>query len=257
MSSIESIHLPLYLVATNPDHVAFLENMRVRLITFLQDKKYAPKTLDTDNKFPHRELQFTAFAKILMREGLRDGNNDPVTFYDCCDFVTWLYHGFKWLNDKLYKAQGDVIMGFSMKVQPKGDVDITYHRPAPFKGKNKTPEPATLEPAPSRHTRHDWCSWCPAQMIIPLKLNTVGHHVASMERNLYMFFHPDATKRLSATEIITPEYLAAKEAKKAKAKKAKTSEATEATEAPTAPSTWIPDLVDMAVASSGGGAGGP
>ena len=178
--AIEDIILPLSYEATNAEHVHLMESFRDRLVAFLKAAGYSPKHKETSNPNPFRENALSNFAKLLVKEGLLDGTGTIVTWYDACDFVAWLYHGFKWLNaavcEQYNKADGKQtpIMGFT-KTVVDGATVITYTKNA------KTVV------APSSNTDVDWSAWSGPQMIDPLQLR-LSTFVTSHKKALYGFF---------------------------------------------------------------------
>ena len=184
--AVEDIILPLDYSATNPEHVHFMESLRSRLLVFLRASKYSPKYKDNSNINAFRDNLLSKFAKLLVDEKLLDGNGEPVMWYDACDFVSWLYHGYKWLNaavcEQYNKADGKTtfIMGFIKTV-----VDgITIIKNTSFD--RKTKESKTID-VPSKHTNVDWSAWSGPQMIEPLKLR-LSPHTTSHKKALYCFF---------------------------------------------------------------------
>lgn len=197
VTPVSGIIFPLDFDSSNVAHVFFLVKTRDDLCKYLVDKKYSPKK-ETVQPSIFREQKLFSFAQDLLKKGLRDGNAQPVSLYDCCDFVTWLYHGYKWLNATLTHSlkKDDKIMNFSMKQVPNDDgtmsTVITYH---PAKG---DPEAVI-----SKHTEVNWCSWAPTQMIGPLNLASLIDYKTSHKRNLYDFFTGKETL-VSPSPSVTP-----------------------------------------------------
>jgi hypothetical protein len=236
--AIEDIILPLDYKATNVEHVHTLELLRERLLAFLKASDYCPNHVDTPNPNTFRENILANFAKLLLKEGLVDGAGELVTMYDACDFVAWLYHGFKWLNANVCaqydKADGTPtpIMGFTKTVVD----DVTIIKYTGFDRKTKA---TTTVDVPSKHTNVDWVSWSGPQMIDPLQLR-LSPIVTSHKKALYGFFKPSTPKSGNGSALKTPKVATLAD------------HVTAAIEAPKKPKAKKPKAPGV----SGGGAGG-
>lgn len=223
--AIEDIILPLFYEASNPEHVEFMEVMREKLLNFLTASGFAPKRQESSKPNTYRENLFANFAKKLISEGLLDGRGKAVSYYDACDYVSWLYHGYKWLNaqvcekyDSSKSGKCEPVMGFTKTVVD--GVTIINHGTFGV-------------PVPSEHTNVNWSAWSGPQMIDPLKLR-LSTHAASHKKSLYHFFEHSVVE--PSKNLNSPEPSVLKNVKHAK------------------PRATLSDHI--AVAMSGGGAGG-
>lgn len=186
VSTLEDINLPLFRSATNPRDVVEIEARRANLLASLKEAGYSPNHKNVkeaareNNPYPYRENLLFKHAKSLLREGLRDAHGNLVTLYDACDFVCWLYHGYKWLNALVClehnkpREKRKPIMGFVKDVVDGAEV-ISHND-----GKKTVV-------AQSRHTADNWAAWSGPQMIDPLKLRSSTYET-SHKKSLYHYF---------------------------------------------------------------------
>lgn len=189
--AIDDIILPLGYDATNPTHVSAMETHRAKLYDFLVTSGFAPKTggpKESASANTYRDTLLVNFAKALMAKGLVDASGCAVSLYDACDFVSWLYHGFKWLNAAVCIAYATgkyaPVMGFVKKIVD-GTEAIVH-----ITNVGKVTKESIVE---SKCTNDNWSAWSGPQMITPLELlNSV--HITSHKKALYHFFKPTPVK---------------------------------------------------------------
>jgi hypothetical protein len=186
--TIEDIILPFGYDATNPEHVSFMEAHRVKLRDFLVSSGFAPKHKESAVPNTFRDTLLVNFAKALVAQGIVDASGTAVSLYDACDFASWLYHGFKWLNAAVCDAYAGSlktckhapVMGFVKKIVD--DAEVIVHVTKVGKGTKETI-------TESKCTNVDWSAWSGPQMIDPLQLR-LSIHTTSHKKALYHFFNP-------------------------------------------------------------------
>jgi hypothetical protein len=190
--AIDDIILPLGYDATNPTHVSAMETHRAKLHDFLVTSGFAPKTgghKESASANTYRDdTLLVNFAKALMAKGLVDASGCAVSLYDACDFASWLYHGFKWLNAAVCIAYATgkhaPVMGFVKKIVDGAEVIVHITKVG------KVAKESTMD---SKYTNVDWSAWSGPQMITPLEL-LKSVHVTSHKKALYHFFNPKPVK---------------------------------------------------------------
>ena len=189
--AVSDIILPFGYDATNPEHVSFMEAHRAKLRDFLVSSGFAPKTggpKESASANTFRDTLLVNFAKALVAQGIVDASGTAVSLYDACDFASWLYHGFKWLNAAVCDAYAGSlktgkhapVMGFVKKIVD--DAEVIVHVTKVGKGTKET----IVE---SKCTNVDWSAWSGPQMIDPLQLR-LSIHTTSHKKALYHFFNP-------------------------------------------------------------------
>jgi hypothetical protein len=156
----DSVFLPLGYNSGNHLHVAFIATLRDHLKTFLKEKKFSPKKeAPVASRF--RDNLLFEWASLLVSEGLKDGNNEPVSIIDTVAFAHWLYHGFSLFKD-LVVHKGLEVSDF--KVKTEDGIPICSYK---------------AQSVSSKYLMENWCSWSSKQL---------GRLCSGQPKNLYKEF---------------------------------------------------------------------